>query len=374
MKRKAAPKSKTVKKTKIRSQSYIRYAVIILVFLAILILLSIFEKATGKVFVLGSSTAPTVLADQSDQPDTNQSGDQQGSTPAPQSAGDVQNSTDQKSTSETLVDCIKPDGTHFTTSFHDCQELNQKMGQNTFNFTSLSNPDEKNNEQPEPSPEPSEEPNNNTLETAQGDLEMQTEGNKGELNLETAGMHIEMKKEDNGSIKITAHKADGTEVQLQLNALDQINESLKDKDIEVSTTSANGFAIKSAGVQAETNFPLSLDPTTKSLSVTTSNGTTADVTTLPNQAVQNVIQLGALTNVLSSANQTTPNAAAGNNNLDLTEKNNQPVYAIQGVSTKNLLGLFPIAYRKTVYVSAQDGQIVQVEQSLITQILQALSF
>lgn len=378
MKRKSAPKSKSVKKTKTRSNPYLRYAVIIIAVLAILFLLSFFEKATSKVVVLGSSTGPVLLADhgdQPDQPDTNQNGDQQGSAPTTQPTGEVRNSpSDQQSPAETLVDCVKPDGTHVTMSFHDCQDINQKLGQNTFNFTSLNKNDEKSNGQPEPSTEPSGEPTHVTSETTHGNIDMQTEGNKGELNLETTGMHVEMKREDNGSVKITAHKQDGTEVQLQTNALDQINESLKEKDIEVGTSSADGFVIKSAGVQAETNFPLSLDPANKSLSVTTANGTTADVTTLPNQAVQNVIQQGALTNVLSTADQTTPNAAAGSNNLKLTELNNLPVYALQGVSNKNLLGLFPIAFRKTVYVSAQDGQIVQVQQSLLNQILQALSF
>lgn len=379
MKRKTVPNHKPTKKTRLLANLYTRYAIIIVIVLAILLLATFFVKATSRVHVLGASTDPVLLVDQGDQPDqqdTNQSGDQQGTSSSPQPTEEIHNSTDQQSPSETLVDCVGPDGKHFTTSFHDCQNINKQT--NTFQFTPLSKPDENKIDgitEPTgvPTAEPTGEAIHQSIETPQGHLEVQTEGNQGELNLETAGMHIEMKREDNGSIKISAHKADGTEVQLQTNAIDQINETLKEKDVEVSTSSANGFAIKSAGVQAETNFPLSIDPTTKSLAVTTPNGT-EDVTTLPNQAVQNALQQGQLTHVLSTANQTTPNATAGNNTVALTELNNQPVYAVDGVLNKNLLGIFPVAFRRTVYVSAQDGQIIQVQQTSLNQILQALSF
>lgn len=353
------------RKQKIIANLYSRYATLIIIIIAVLLLVTLFVKAASRVHVLGATTDPVLLADM---------GDQQ--NPSPQPTEKVNTSTDQPSPSEALVDCLGPDGKHFTASFHDCQDINKQTG--TFQFTPLSKPEETktdgaNKRTGEPTTVPIEETTHQNIETPQGHFEVQTEGNKGELNLETAGMHIEMKKEDNGSLKLVAHKSDGTEVQLQTNALDQINEVLKEKDVEVSTSSANGFAIKSPGAQAITNFPLSIDPTTKSLAITTSNGTT-DVTTLPNQAVQNALQQGQLTNVLSTANQTTPTVTTGNNIIDLTELNNQPVYAVQGVANKNLLGLFPVAFRKTVYVSVKDGQIVQVQQSLLNQLLQVVSF
>ncbi len=383
MKRKPTLEHKTVKKTVFFANPSSRFVAVIILVITILLLATIFVKAVSKVHVLGAATGPVLLADQGDQQDSNQSGDQPTPTqngdqqnPSPQPTGEVHTSADQKSPSEVLVDCVGPDGKHFTTSFHDCQDINKQI--HTFQFTPLSKPGENkmdgaNEPTGEPTAEPTREATHQNIETPQGHFEAQTEGNKGELNLETAGMHIEMKREGNGSTKIVAHKIDGTEVQLQTNAIDQINEALKEKDVEVSTSSAKGFAITSAGVQAETNFPLSIDPTTKSLAVTTPNGTT-DVTTLPNQAVQNAVQQGHLTNVLSTANQTTPNETAGTNTLSLTELDNKPVYAVQGVANKNLLGLFPVAFRKTVYVSAQDGQVVQVQQSLLNQLLQALSF
>lgn len=363
MKRKSVSKHKRIKKAN-WSHAYVRYAVITTTVFSIL-LVSFLIKTGNRVHVLGTTATPVLLAEDqpTSTPNEDQHGEQQGSTPAPQPTGD-QNTQHQQSSSDTSVDCVKPDGTHITTSFHDCQELNQKMGQDKFHFTSLSTPNE--DQQQKPTAEP-------TQETAQGHLESQSEGNKTELNLESNGTHVEIKREDNGSIKITTHKADGTEVQLQTNVLDQINEALKEKDIEVSTSSANGFAITSVGVQAETNLPVTFDPSTKSLAVTTANGT-KDLTTLPHQAVQNVLQQKLLTNVLSAGNQTTPNAIAGNNTVTLTELNQQPVYTIQGVLNRNLLGLFPMAYRRTVYVSAQDGAILQTQQAFFTQVLQALSF
>lgn len=348
MKRKTA-KNRSSKKV---NNTYRNYALVVIAAVAVFLLVTLFVKSISKIHVLGAATGPVLLADQGDQPDSNQN-----VSVTPEPTAEVRH-VDQ---GDATVDCVGPDGKHLTVSFNACQELNRER--NNFHFTPLDKQDK---------PEPVKQETQNT-ERTQNRLEVQTEGNKGELNLETANMHVEVKREDNGSIKITAKKPDGTELQLQTNALDQINEALKEKDVEVSTASANGFAIRSAGVQAETNFPLSIDPTTKSLAVTTPNGTKV-VTTLPNQAVANALLNGHLSSVLSTADQTTPSASSASNMISLTELNNQPVYAVQGVLSKNLLGIFPVAFRKTVYVSAQDGSVVQVQQSLLNQILQALSF
>lgn len=92
---------------------------------------------------------------------------------------------------------------------------------------------------------------------------------------------------------------------------------------------------------------------------------------MPSQAVQNVLTQGLLTNVQSSANSTsgTPSAV-----VSLTSLNNTPVFAVAGVSDKKLLGIFPVAYAKTAYVSAENGNVVQVDQTPLTKLLELISF
>ncbi|HET9947145.1 MAG TPA: hypothetical protein VFQ63_03715 [Patescibacteria group bacterium] len=385
MKQKSAKKHLSQKRTSKKSSLSLRYISISFLALVILFAGSSLFKATTKIHVLGTSTGPVFLADkgESDGQSTDNAPTSGPTGPTPSASGNGGNNTSGNNSggsptiisggtttqpaSNTQVDCIGPDGKHFTTDFHNCQELNQKWGLNNFQFIPLGKSEDNQTETPE-KPEPTQ-----AAEHSQGKLEVQMEGNKSEFNLETAGTHIEMKQEDDGSISIKAKKADGTEVQLQTNALDQINESLKEKDIEVGTTSANGFAIRSGGVEAQTSFPLSVDPSTKTLAVTTPNGTT-DVTVLPNQAVKSLLDQKVLSNILSTGNATTASAAAGTQTVGLTEVNNQPAFAIQGVSDKRLFGLFPVAFNKTVFVSAQNGQTLQTQESLINQILENLSF
>ena len=403
--KKSVKKHSALKRKKTNSVLLIRYLSITFVILLLILTGNFVSRATNKIHILGASTGQVnLLADSGDSIDnnsnsqplpsqtpspTNDNNDNKDAQTIPQQAGihNTQlpnpNGTQQQQQQQQLPDntqvaCIGPDGKQFTTDFHNCQELNQKWGNDNFNFTPLGNvsgnqdqpsqssDSQQNNTQPEPTNAPSN----------QGKLEVQTEGgNKVEVNLQASGSQIQIKKEDNGATSITVHKADGTETQIQNNAnnLDQITQSLGNPNLQIIPNSTNGFAIKSGDVQAETNLPISIDPTTKSLAVTTPNGT-KDVTVLPSQAVQNVLGKNILSNVLSSANQTTPNATSANKTIALTNVDNQPAFAIQGISNSKLLGIFPVAFPKTVYVSAQNGQVLQTQESFINQLLQAISF
>ncbi len=181
------------------------------------------------------------------------------------------------------------------------------------------------------------------------------------LSNEPAQIHAEAPAKSN-KIEIATEKQP-----LGNDALTKINDALKEKDIQVGTNSAEGFTIKSHGVEAETHFPLSVNPATNALSVTTPAGTKT-VTVLPNQAVQNLLQH----QVLSAVSQSTASGAA--TPIILTQIDNQPAFAVKGVSDKKLFGIFPISLNKTVFVSAQTGTVLQTQQSFIDQILNALSF
>lgn len=318
MKKKTAHK-KTAKKSKnsqVGSYTYIRYISIPLGVILLILISNIAVKSSQK--VLGAHVSPSLLADQG--------GDSQGDS---NTSSDNQPSQEQHSSPTNQL------------------EIQSEIHQ----------------------PNPTEAPSHQTIETPQGKVEIQQEGNKSQVNLESAGTHIEMKQEDNGALKVTAHKEDGTEVQMESKSLDTINAALKERDIEVSSTSATGLSIRSGDTEAKTNLPLSLDTATKNLSVTTSTGKT-DLTILPNQAVLNVLQ----SKLLSGIPQQAATESATNKTISLIEFNNQPAFAIQGESNKRLLGLFPMSFSKTVYVSAQNGQVLQTQEDQFNKILESISF
>lgn len=382
-----------------QSASFIRYVTISLGIFALLIGVKGALLASSSVHVLGVETgpAPVLLADHGSDSGTSDSGSggsggsggggsTSGSSGLTSTSGDsgsgssgsssnssgslAQTGTPSSISPDTSVDCVGPDGKHFTTSFHDCQEINQKWGNATFHFTPLSLPQtthpevRDNTEQPEPTKVPEDRKH--------GNLEVQTEGKKGELNLETRGLHVQIKREDDGSVHLTAQKSDGTEINLETNALDALNESLKDEGIEVSSSSSstNNLVLRKGGVEAETELPISVDPTTHELTVTTPAGEKT-VTVLPDAAVQNILAHKTLTSI-----QTEVSSESGeiNQKANLTEINNEPVFAVNGISQKNLLGLFPVGFTKTAFVSATSGQIVKVDETLLNRILEALSF
>ena len=266
----------------------------------------------------------------------------------------------------TEVDCVGPDGKRFTTEFHDCQELNQKWGNTTFSFTPLANSGQ---ESPEPTETPKEASHTN-LQTPKGKLEIEVEGNKRKINFVSKGLHIEFKSEDNGTVSAVAKQKDGKEIKLASeDALTALNEQLKDQDIEISSAEG-GLTFKKGNVEAQTHFPLSVDPTTGQLTVTTPAGSKV-VTVLPDRAVQNLLASGIFTGVNSHASS---ESAGTTQQIQLTDVNGSPVFQIEGVLSKKLFGLFPVSFSKTAFVSAEDGHTISIQQSPLVGFLEALSF
>ena len=176
-------------------------------------------------------------------------------------------------------------------------------------------------------------------------------------------------KNENGQVSVTAKDTNGNEVQLRTNSLEKINEALKNSDVQVGTSSANELTIRNGNVEAKTNFPLSINPTTNTLTVTTPAGV-KDVAVLPQPAVQNLIQQGVISQVTTT---TTATNGAQLQQVTLGLLNNQPVFRVIGVDNKKLLGLLPVDINKTAYVSAQNGQVVQTNESFVSSLIDLLS-
>lgn len=145
-------------------------------------------------------------------------------------------------------------------------------------------------------------------------------------------------------------------------------ESEKDVEVKDGTVEAkikirngkNKFEFQQEGtkVSVESNFPLSVNPTTRELTVNTPAGSKT-VAVLPQQAVTNMLSEGVVS--------TTSGV------LLKTEANGNLNYEINGVKNEKLLGVFGITIPKDLVISAQTGQVLEVNQSVFSKILDFLS-
>lgn len=213
-------------------------------------------------------------------------------------------------------------------------------------------------------PEPTHAPEIN-MESL-GKVQFESENGRTKLHLEQGDSKLEISNED-GKLSIKAKNENGTELQLQEeNALEKINEALKDEDVEVGTGSGNLLTIRRGQIEAETHFPLSLDPKTNTLTVTTPAGV-KNVTVLPDQAVNNLLRQRFIDRISSQS------ATGAPQNIILGLLNNDPTFQINGVDDQKFLGLFPVGIAKTSFVSAVNGQVVKVDETFLNRLLDLFS-
>jgi len=119
----------------------------------------------------------------------------------------------------------------------------------------------------------------------------------------------------------------------------------------------NRFVFMTREIEAETDFPLSVNPTTNELVVTTPSGERV-VTILPDQAVANML-----------AN----NIFNRQRNVNIVFENGTVIYRISGDRDEKLLGIFNVVIPTTAVVSADTGQLVTQEQPFFFRFLDLLS-
>lgn len=201
-------------------------------------------------------------------------------------------------------------------------------------------------------------------------VEIQIENHQSSINVAAQGTHIELKTEDDGSISYKAKQADGTEIQLETHALENINDALKEDDIEIGTTSAKGFSITNKFTKAETEFPVTVNLASKMLSVGTPLGQ-KDLNVLPNQAVKNAFDQKIIDRV--SDKSITGNGDTQLQLVQLRLFENKPVFEVQGIDDKKLFGFLPVAIQKTTLISAETGQLVKTNEDIANKLLDIFS-
>lgn len=186
---------------------------------------------------------------------------------------------------------------------------------------------------------------------------------------------------------------DGDEVELESETGKLEGLSLKSK--------GSKFVLAQEGVEAVTKFPLSIDLETNELIVTTPAGVKR-VAVLPQQAIENMIRVGHVDVILpqpsadpsaspepSVSPEPTESATPSSSiipspsplvteeefgNVEIVEENGEVLYVADGVKNKKLFGVFNVQVRKKVKLSASTGQVVDIDQTLGSRILDIFSF
>lgn len=125
----------------------------------------------------------------------------------------------------------------------------------------------------------------------------------------------------------------------------------------------NKFVFFESRFGAETNLPVSVNKTTRELTINTPAGIRT-VAVLPDSAVNNMIANRVIDRVVGANGSIVQIKVDENGNIE---------YEIVGARDARLLGLFNVAIPKTVNVSAQTGGLVGVNESFFSQLLDALS-
>lgn len=126
----------------------------------------------------------------------------------------------------------------------------------------------------------------------------------------------------------------------------------------------NRFAFFEDRFGAESEFPVSVNKTTRELTITTPQGTKV-VAILPDAAVENMLGQNVIDRVLGANGQLVEVKIDANGNM---------FYEVSGIKDEKLLGLFVVAIPKTVDISTQTGNVTNVSQSFFSQLLDSLSF
>lgn len=181
----------------------------------------------------------------------------------------------------------------------------------------------------------------------------------------------------NGQLELKVENEDGEEVDLdedELNELEVETETeLEDEGVEVEAISEDTMAFTKNQFSAITNFPLSIDVGTNLLILSTPEGQRI-VTVLPDQAIQSLLETGIVNTIDTSLDaQVLDQLGSSNGVIKLELKNKDIVYRIKGKKEHKILGLIPVSSPTTAFVSANSGDVVAQERSVLTSFVDLIS-
>ena len=187
-----------------------------------------------------------------------------------------------------------------------------------------------------------------------GRVKFEIENNGLKMKFENGRLRIEREHEGSESAGLNDDETD----QLR----QEIEDELEDRGIEIASSSGRMSIIKNKR-RALTKFPLSINPETNELVVTTPAGQKT-VTVLPDQAVENMLSKSVLSDINDD----------GEENIEIEQRSDELVYKVKGEKDHKFLGFIPLKTKITAFVSAQTGELTAEEQSILSRIISQLSF
>lgn len=157
----------------------------------------------------------------------------------------------------------------------------------------------------------------------------------------------------------------------------KISERSTDRDLTISTHSANRLLLSRRRLGAITDLPIAVSLQTNQLIVSTQAGSRV-VAVLPDQAIENLLReklldkIGGLKveEILSEASPSSAFAQAVELKMD---SGGEPVYEVEGSKSLKLLGFYPVTLPRRVVISAQTGAVEKVQESILSRFLGLLS-
>ncbi len=179
---------------------------------------------------------------------------------------------------------------------------------------------------------------------------------------------------ENGKVKIeTKVKEAENEVELEQEAeseaVKEVEKELEKEDVKIATAPGQ-VALVNKRVGALSNLPISVDPTTRQLTVTTPAGIKV-VAVLPQKAIDNMLTSKVIDDVVGEKAES--NLASIPNLVKLEVENGVLGYKVKGTKLHKLLGFIPIKTEAEGFVSAENGQVVETQESLLGKILNRLA-
>lgn len=183
----------------------------------------------------------------------------------------------------------------------------------------------------------------------------------------------------NDTVRTKVEQEDGVEIEMKDKDMDilkeEIENELEKKDIKLLHTSDDTLTISKDSAAAVSKTPLSVDVSTKELLVQTPDGPMT-VTVLPDQAIDRVMKTGLITTMdtVRADDAVIQQTGTLSGVMALEYKNGQPVYTIKGSKSHKMLGIIPTSTPLTVFVSSVNGEIVETQQSVLSRIIEFISF
>lgn len=165
----------------------------------------------------------------------------------------------------------------------------------------------------------------------------------------------------NDRVIVKAQTEDGEDV--PDDEIFKIVERADKSGIKISTEGAK-LVVSSNNVGAVSAFPVQINLSTNELIASTSAGPKV-LTVLPDAAVSNIIAAKIISRALSQVDSGI---------VSLGEKNGLPAYEINGIKDHKLIGFIPLSTKVKSFVSAIDGTVLAKEQSLLSRMIDVLSF